>query len=158
MRDCAGDCITIHEPVPDLRNVRRVLNAHRSAVESGEDENQYRAYEILETAEPLLDQCDFLEEKLDIKRREYTILYREHHALKEKADGLKTENESLKTENEALKEELAALKEEGEKADGEAGNGEETSKKAGPSDNPRKRRAADSDIVAEGEEDAAKKS
>ncbi|KAL8643813.1 MAG: hypothetical protein Q9210_007543, partial [Variospora velana] len=120
---------TVYAPIRDLESYRRSLNRYRAAFDDDED-NDYRGDEILDLAEPLLEQVDFLEEKLNIKVMDdtslhYTIMLtldlqksalnkldKSYTALNGESDRLKTENTALKDENVALKEENKALKDE----------------------------------------------
>ncbi|KAL9012957.1 MAG: hypothetical protein Q9173_002325 [Seirophora scorigena] len=157
---------TVHAAIDNLESYRSALNRIQTSMDDDETD-KFRDQELMGLAEPLLDQCDFLEAKLGIKKRKYAELEKNQIRLNDTFTALKTENQGLKDEVAALKAENQALKDEAAagaaaasktEANGKAAeNGEDTPKEAGPSGNARKRRAADSDTVAEGGEEAAKK-
>ncbi|KAI4113618.1 MAG: hypothetical protein LQ341_007802 [Variospora aurantia] len=106
----------VYAPISDLESYRRSVNRYRAEYDSSEY-NSYPVDEIVDLAEPLLEQIDFLEKKLTVKKSAFNKLDKSFTALNEEVDDLKGENTALddenytlKDENKALRDEVAALK------------------------------------------------
>ncbi|KAL9059065.1 MAG: hypothetical protein Q9206_001663 [Seirophora lacunosa] len=100
---------TVHAAIDDLESYRSAL--HRIQTSMDDDErDKYRDQELMDLAEPLLEQCEFLEAKLGIKKRKHTELEKNQIRLTDTLTALKTENQGLKDEVAALKAENTALK------------------------------------------------
>ncbi|KAL8978506.1 MAG: hypothetical protein Q9177_006386 [Variospora cf. flavescens] len=104
----------VYAPISDLESYRRSVNRYRAEYENS-IYNSYPVDEIVDLAEPLLEQIDFLEEKLKVKtlvlqKSAFNKLDKSFTALNEENTALDDENYTLKDENKALRDEVAALK------------------------------------------------
>jgi hypothetical protein len=59
---------TVHPPIQDLDQYFTLVREYRAECDRGEN-NKYAQAELTDTAEELLEHCEFLIEKLNIKVR-----------------------------------------------------------------------------------------